>query len=88
MKRYAVTLAPLTQAQARRISDWWRENRPSAPNLFEDEMAAVLGRVAVRAFDGKTTARPGAILNAALVQKRRSQSYAYDHRYFASDDLR
>jgi hypothetical protein len=46
MKRYETVLAPAAQAQAHKISAWWRENRPSAPDLFDDEMEAVLERLA------------------------------------------
>jgi plasmid stabilization system protein ParE len=46
MKRYEVVLAPAAHAQARKIAAWWRENRPSAPDLFDDEMEAVLERLA------------------------------------------
>src|SRR6266498_3744705 len=46
MKRYDVVLAPAAQAQARKVVVWWREHRPKARDLFEDEMAAVLDRLA------------------------------------------
>ncbi len=46
MKRYEVVLAPAAQTQARKVAAWWRENRPAARDLFDDEMAAVLDRLA------------------------------------------
>ena len=46
MKRHEVVLAPAAQAQARKIAAWWRENRPSVPDLFDDEVEAVLERLA------------------------------------------
>jgi len=46
MKRYEVVLAPAAQTQARKGAAWWRENRPAARDLFDDEMAAVLDRLA------------------------------------------
>ena len=46
MKQYEVVLAPAAYAQARKISAWWRENRPSVPDLFDDEIGAVLERLA------------------------------------------
>ena len=46
MKRYEVVLAPAAQTQARKVAAWWRENRPAARDLFDDEMAAVLERLA------------------------------------------
>jgi|SRR5450755_4047577 len=65
MKRYAVILAPATQVQARRISDWWRENRPSAPDLFDDEMAAALGRLA----DAPKTAQQYLTVRGQLIRR-------------------
>ena len=41
MKRYEVVLAPAAQTQARKITDWWRDNRQSIPDLFTEEMDAV-----------------------------------------------
>lgn len=46
MKRYEVVLAPAAQAQARKVAAWWRENRPKALDLFDEETAAVLDRLA------------------------------------------
>jgi plasmid stabilization system protein ParE len=46
MKRYEVVLAPAAQTQARKVAAWWQENRPAARDLFDDEMAAVLARLA------------------------------------------
>lgn len=40
--------------------EWWRENRPAAPTLLEDEMAVVLRRLA----DMPLTGRP--VLNGSL----------------------
>jgi plasmid stabilization system protein ParE len=34
-----VRTTPEADAQIDDIDDWWRENRPSAPNLFLDELA-------------------------------------------------
>lgn len=45
MKRYEVVLAPAAQTQARKVAAWWRENRPAARDLFDDEIAAVLDRL-------------------------------------------
>jgi plasmid stabilization system protein ParE len=37
-----VEVAPRARTQIRRISEWWRENRPAAPELFANELAAAL----------------------------------------------
>jgi len=46
--------------------EWWRENRPAAPTLLEDEMAVVLRRLA----DMPLTGRP--VLNGSLRGLRRA----------------
>jgi plasmid stabilization system protein ParE len=35
-----VRTTPESDAQIREIDDWWRSNRPVAPNVFLDELAA------------------------------------------------
>ena len=35
-----VRTTPESDAQIRDIDDWWRSNRPAAPDLFLDELAA------------------------------------------------
>ena len=45
MKRYEVVLAPAAQTQAHKVAAWWREHRPAASDLFDDEIAAVLDRL-------------------------------------------
>lgn len=47
MKRYEVRLSPEALTEAEVIDRWWRENRPSAPDLFRDELAAALERLSV-----------------------------------------
>src|SRR5262249_51792186 len=43
---YEVVLAPAAQAQARKVAAWWQENRPKALDLFDEEIAALLDRLA------------------------------------------
>ena len=38
-------LAPRAVREAERCAAWWRENRPAARDLFEDELRAALERV-------------------------------------------
>ncbi len=38
-------LAPRAVAQAERCTRWWRENRPAAPGLFDEELRAVLDQI-------------------------------------------
>lgn len=35
-----VRTTPEADDQIRSVDDWWRENRPALPNLFEEELAA------------------------------------------------
>jgi len=41
-------LARRALAEAKRLKTWWRENRPDAPDLFEEELNAALDRIAVK----------------------------------------
>jgi plasmid stabilization system protein ParE len=34
-----VKLTPRAQRRIKLLGKWWRENRPNAPNLFEEELA-------------------------------------------------
>jgi plasmid stabilization system protein ParE len=43
---YAVIVAPSAREHARRIDEWWRENRPKAPDLFARELEAAFARIA------------------------------------------
>jgi hypothetical protein len=35
------------RARARFVDDWWRANRPDAPDLFVDELEAAIARMLV-----------------------------------------
>jgi plasmid stabilization system protein ParE len=43
---YSVIVAPSARAHAQRIDEWWRENRPKAPDLFARELDAAFVRIA------------------------------------------
>lgn len=38
-------LAPRALSEAERCKTWWQKNRPAAPDLFDDEMAAAIGQI-------------------------------------------
>jgi plasmid stabilization system protein ParE len=42
----SLRLTPRALGEAKRIKTWWRRNRPAAPDLFEQEFAAALDRIA------------------------------------------
>jgi len=46
MKERRVYLAPEAREQARIIDAWWRENRPSAPELFVAELSSAFATLA------------------------------------------
>lgn len=46
MKPNRVLIAPEARDQARLIDAWWREHRPRAPRLFEEELANALALLA------------------------------------------
>ena len=41
-----VDLSPRAHREAARIALWWRANRPSAPDLFDQELHVVLMQIA------------------------------------------
>lgn len=46
MKPNRVLLAPEAREEARLVDAWWRENRPQAPQLFEEELSHALAMLA------------------------------------------
>lgn len=46
MKSAPVLLAPEARDEARVIDAWWREHRPLAPRLFEEELSNALALLA------------------------------------------
>lgn len=50
---------PRALAEAKRIKTWWRRNRAAAPDLFEQELAAALDRIAQAPGLGRLYERPG-----------------------------
>jgi plasmid stabilization system protein ParE len=53
VKRYRVQSTAHARAQMQIVSRWWRENRPSNPALFRDELTAATARLS--AFPGAGT---------------------------------
>jgi plasmid stabilization system protein ParE len=64
------------------IDTWWRENRPEAPDLFRDELAAVLDLLASSPHAGETYKRlAGHAVRRTLLE--RTRRYVY---HFVADD--
>ena len=40
-----VRLAPRALSEAERLKTWWQKNRPASPDLFDDEMAAIIKQI-------------------------------------------
>jgi plasmid stabilization system protein ParE len=62
--------------QARRAVAWWRENRPVAPDLLEQEIRSVLGLVASAPTLG-AVARDTRVKNVRRVLVRRTRYHVY-----------
>jgi plasmid stabilization system protein ParE len=83
MKRYGVVLAPAAQAQARKIAGWWRENRPSVPDLFDDEIEAMLDRLG----DAPNTGLSYRTVRNRLIRRALMARTSYNV-YFETDEER
>jgi plasmid stabilization system protein ParE len=51
-RRYQVELSPEAVAQAQQVERWWRENRPAAPGLFMEELAAAVEKLSLTPSTG------------------------------------
>ncbi len=69
---YKVTVSPEAVAEVVRIATWWRENRPAAPRLFQNELDDALVLIAEQPEIG-TRARSKRVGNARIVELRRSR---------------
>lgn len=71
-------LAPRALAEAKRIKTWWRENRPAAPDLFEQELDAALERISARPSSVGTLYEQGDLeAPVRRVLLRKTQNYVY-----------
>src|SRR5689334_17227264 len=50
---YAVSIAPQADAEIKKASEWWRENRPKAPGLLRDEVGRALLLIADHPESGR-----------------------------------
>ena len=73
-------VAPRAEAQIRRISEWWRANRPAAPELFARELAHALEAIVETPMLGVRYAeRQGVTIRRVLLRKSGYHAYfSYD----------
>ena len=73
-------VAPRAEAQIRAISEWWRANRPAAPDLFIHELATALDTLVVMSGSGAQYAeRRGVEIRRVLLRRSRHHVYfSYD----------
>ena len=69
--------------QVRAASAWWRENRPLAPSLFENELAAAVGLLE----SGPLLARVFDEVAGKVVRKARLPRTRYALYFTVQDDL-
>jgi plasmid stabilization system protein ParE len=75
-----IEFSPDARAQTRTVGDWWRIHRPSAPELFHEELAATLEMIRSSPQVGKgyqLSAIPG--LRRSLMPRTRYHLYFAFH---------
>lgn len=80
MKRHRVELSPEALDQAQLIRAWWMENRPAAPDLFAEELAAAVRKLASLPRIGAPYDAPGfrEMRRVLLARTRYHVYYAVD----------
>lgn len=76
-----VRFSPRAQRRARIVARWWRENRPAAPTLFDDELHEAIERLKSHPTLGpEYESIGGEIVRRVLLPK------SAQHVYYAVDD--
>jgi plasmid stabilization system protein ParE len=81
MKQRRVVTTPEADEDARRIDEWWIENRGAAPNLFLEELADALSLLGLEA--GVGVRHPHRSIHGLRRYLLRSSRY---HLYFVHSD--
>ena len=84
MRRFRVIVAPRAVAQVETITAWWRANRPTSPDLFLEEFAAALTRLASAPTSGGVY-RPGPRPDLRRLLLPRTRYHVY---YVTAEDAR
>lgn len=71
-----VRLTPRARRRAKLVASWWRENRPAAPHLFDDELRIAIEILAGRPDVGRIYREVGGDRVRRLLLPR-SEQYVY-----------
>lgn len=76
-----VRFSPRAQRRVRGVAKWWRENRPSAPPLFDDELHGAIERLKMHPTLGLEYDEVGGKIIRRMLLPKSNQ-----HVYHAVDD--
>ena len=76
-----VRTAAVAFAEAKLIDEWWRINRPAAPDLFKDELAHAMALISALPKAGRSMRRAG--ISGVRYVLLRSTRY---HVFYTIDD--
>jgi len=69
----------VAEIDAHKARDWWRDNRPAAPSLFEDELTEALALLVEQPNAGKPAPRPDYPKLRRLVMRRTRYLIFYEY---------
>lgn len=78
MSDYRVDSTAVADAHAREIDRWWREHRPTSPDLFVNELARAFQLLARVPALGAAYEDPGAPADIRRVLMRPTRTHVYD----------
>jgi plasmid stabilization system protein ParE len=80
---FAVRLAPVAQDHVRAVRAWWRANRPSAPDLFDEELASAIAAIG----ELPLAAAPHATISGETVRRVPLRRTRYAVYYYVRTDV-
>lgn len=78
-----VRFSPRAQRRVKVVAKWWRENRPAAPTLFDDELHTVIERLKMQPTLGLVYKEVGGKIVLRTLLPKSAQ-----HVYYVVDDER